>query len=153
MGLFSKTPQQKSEKGKHNSSNVLVWSAAEHPGWLPNPVAAWLALPPRPPLVSVREGRRLTVQLLPGDPNAQSYLMPPSRVALRTDWRDLGPARLRPALPPLRLVPVPEPGGAGHKARFDLRDCLAESAIVQEMFSSTRVPCGARAATGWDPCS
>ena len=43
---------------------------AEHPGWLPAAVAEWLALPPRPPLVSVRDGRRLTVQLLPGDPHA-----------------------------------------------------------------------------------
>ena len=39
-------------------------------GWLPPAVAAWLALPPRPPLVSVRDGRCLTVQLLPGDPHA-----------------------------------------------------------------------------------
>jgi DNA-binding CsgD family transcriptional regulator len=46
------------------------FGAAEHPGWLPSPVAGWLALPPRPPLVSLREGRRLTVQLLPGDPHA-----------------------------------------------------------------------------------
>ena len=46
------------------------FGAAEHPGWLPGPLAEWLALPPRPPLVSVREGRRLTVQLLPGDPHA-----------------------------------------------------------------------------------
>jgi DNA-binding CsgD family transcriptional regulator len=44
--------------------------AADHPGWLPRPVAEWLALPPRPPLVSEREGRRLTVCLLPGDPHA-----------------------------------------------------------------------------------
>ncbi len=44
--------------------------APEHPGWLPPPVAEWLALPPRPPLVSEREGRRLTVTLLPGDPHA-----------------------------------------------------------------------------------
>jgi DNA-binding CsgD family transcriptional regulator len=29
-----------------------------------------LALPPRPALVSVRDGRRLTVRLLPGDPHA-----------------------------------------------------------------------------------
>jgi DNA-binding CsgD family transcriptional regulator len=43
---------------------------AEHPGWLPAPVAGWLALPPRPPLVSERDGRRLTVRLLPGDPHA-----------------------------------------------------------------------------------
>jgi DNA-binding CsgD family transcriptional regulator len=43
---------------------------AQHPGWLPTPVAEWLALPPRPPLLSVREGRRLRVQLLPGDPHA-----------------------------------------------------------------------------------
>jgi len=46
------------------------FGAAEHPGWLPGPVAEWLALPPRPPLVSVRDGRRLSVQLLPGDPHA-----------------------------------------------------------------------------------
>jgi DNA-binding CsgD family transcriptional regulator len=43
---------------------------ADHPGWLPAPVAQWLALPPRPPLVSERDGRRLTVRLIPGDPHA-----------------------------------------------------------------------------------
>ena len=46
------------------------FGAAEHPGWLPGPVAEWLALPPRPPLVSDRDGRRLTVCLLPGEPHA-----------------------------------------------------------------------------------
>jgi DNA-binding CsgD family transcriptional regulator len=46
------------------------FGAAEHPGWLPMPVAEWLALPPRPPLVSERDGRRLTICLLPGDPHA-----------------------------------------------------------------------------------
>ena len=46
------------------------FGAAEHAGWLPGAVAAWLALPPRPPLVSVRDGRRLTVRLLAGDPHA-----------------------------------------------------------------------------------
>ena len=46
------------------------FGAAEHPGWLPEPVASWLALPPRPPLESVREGRRLTIRLLPGEPHA-----------------------------------------------------------------------------------
>jgi DNA-binding CsgD family transcriptional regulator len=46
------------------------FGAAEHPGWLPVPVAGWLALPPRPALVSVRDGRRLTIHLLPGDPHA-----------------------------------------------------------------------------------
>ena len=46
------------------------FGAAEHPGWLPRPVAEWLALPPRPPLVSERAGRRLTVCLVPGDPHA-----------------------------------------------------------------------------------
>ncbi len=46
------------------------FGGAEHPGWLPGPVAEWLALPPRPPLVSERDGRRLTVRLLPGDPHA-----------------------------------------------------------------------------------
>ena len=46
------------------------FGAAEHPGWLPRPVAEWLALPPRPALISVRDGRRLSVHLLPGDPHA-----------------------------------------------------------------------------------
>jgi DNA-binding CsgD family transcriptional regulator len=46
------------------------FGGAQHPGWLPGPVAEWLALPPRPALVSVRDGRRLTVHLLPGDPHA-----------------------------------------------------------------------------------
>src|SRR3954468_791969 len=46
------------------------FDAAEHPGWLPGPVAEWLALPPRPPLVSERDGRRLTIYLVPGDPHA-----------------------------------------------------------------------------------
>jgi DNA-binding CsgD family transcriptional regulator len=46
------------------------FGVAEHPGWLPRPIAEWLALPPRPPLVSERDGRRLTVCLLPGDPHA-----------------------------------------------------------------------------------
>lgn len=44
-----------------------IFGATEHPGWLPRPVAEWLALPP---LVSDRDGRRLTVRLLPGDPHA-----------------------------------------------------------------------------------
>src|SRR5215218_507 len=43
---------------------------ADHPGWLPRPVAEWLALPPRPPLVSERDGRHLTICLIPGDPHA-----------------------------------------------------------------------------------
>jgi DNA-binding CsgD family transcriptional regulator len=46
------------------------FGTAEHPGWLPRPVAEWLALPPRPPLVGERSGRRLTVCLVPGDPHA-----------------------------------------------------------------------------------
>jgi DNA-binding CsgD family transcriptional regulator len=46
------------------------FGAAEHPGWLPAPVASWLALPPRPPLHSVRDGRHLTVRLLAGEPHA-----------------------------------------------------------------------------------
>ena len=46
------------------------FGAAEHPGWLPEPVASWLALPPRPALESVRDGRRLTIRLLPGEPHA-----------------------------------------------------------------------------------
>ncbi len=46
------------------------YGAGEHPRWLPRPVAEWLALPPRPALVSVRDRRRLTVHLLPGDPHA-----------------------------------------------------------------------------------
>ena len=60
---------------EHSSLDAERWlaehfGAAEHAGWLPEAVAAWLALPPRPPLVSVRDGRRLTVHLLPGDPHA-----------------------------------------------------------------------------------
>jgi DNA-binding CsgD family transcriptional regulator len=60
---------------EHSSLDAERWlgehfGAAEHPGWLPGIVAAWLALPPRPPLVSVCDGRRLTVHLLPGDPHA-----------------------------------------------------------------------------------
>jgi DNA-binding CsgD family transcriptional regulator len=46
------------------------FGAAEHPGWLPGPLAEWLALPPRPALVSIRDGRRLIIHLLPGDPHA-----------------------------------------------------------------------------------
>lgn len=46
------------------------FGAAEHPGWLPAPVASWLALPPRPPLHSMRDGRHLTVRLLAGEPHA-----------------------------------------------------------------------------------
>ena len=60
---------------EHSNLDAERWlaehfGAAEHPGWLPEPVAEWLALPPRPALVSVRDGRRLTVHLLPGDPHA-----------------------------------------------------------------------------------
>jgi DNA-binding CsgD family transcriptional regulator len=60
---------------EHSSPDAERWLAehfgpAEHPGWLPGPVAGWLALPPRPALVSVRDGRRLSVRLLPGDPHA-----------------------------------------------------------------------------------
>jgi len=60
---------------EHSSFDAERWLAehfepAEHAGWLPAAVAAWLAVPPRPPLVSVRDGRRLAVQLLPGDPHA-----------------------------------------------------------------------------------
>jgi DNA-binding CsgD family transcriptional regulator len=60
---------------EHSSPDAERWlaehfGAADHAGWLPRAVAAWLALPPRPPLVRVRDGRRLTVHLLPGDPHA-----------------------------------------------------------------------------------
>ena len=60
---------------EHSSPDAERWLAEhfgppEHPGWLPEPVAGWLALPPRPPLASVREGRQLTVRLLPGNPHA-----------------------------------------------------------------------------------
>ncbi len=58
-----------------SSADAERWLAehfgpGEHPRWLPAPVAEWLALPPRPPLVAERAGRRLTVRLLPGDPHA-----------------------------------------------------------------------------------
>jgi DNA-binding CsgD family transcriptional regulator len=46
------------------------FGAPRHPGWLPDPVASWLSLPPRPPLQSMRDGRLLTVRLLPGEPHA-----------------------------------------------------------------------------------
>jgi DNA-binding CsgD family transcriptional regulator len=59
------------------------FGATEHPGWLPRQVAEWLALPPRPALVSVRDGRRLTVHLLPGDPHA--LLLEEEVTSFRTD--------------------------------------------------------------------
>jgi DNA-binding CsgD family transcriptional regulator len=59
---------------------------ADHPGWLPRPVAEWLALPPRPPLVSERDGRRLTVCLIPGDPHA--LLLEESLAGFRADALD-----------------------------------------------------------------
>jgi DNA-binding CsgD family transcriptional regulator len=62
------------------------FGAAEHPGWLPGPVAEWLALPPRPPLISERDGRRLSVCLLPGDPHA--LLLEEQVASLRTDALD-----------------------------------------------------------------
>lgn len=62
------------------------FGVAEHPGWLPGPVAEWLALPPRPPLISERDGRRLTVCLLAGDPHA--LLLEEQLVCFRTDALD-----------------------------------------------------------------
>jgi DNA-binding CsgD family transcriptional regulator len=59
------------------------FGAPEHPGWLPRPVAEWLALPPRPALVSVRDARRLTIHLLPGDPHA--LLLEEDVTSFRTD--------------------------------------------------------------------
>jgi DNA-binding CsgD family transcriptional regulator len=59
------------------------FGTADHPGWLPRPVAEWLALPPRPPLVSERDGRRLTVCLIPGDPHA--LLLEETVAGLRPD--------------------------------------------------------------------
>src|SRR3954468_20740446 len=44
------------------------FGTAEHPGWLPRPVAEWLALPPRPPPVRERGGPRGPVRPLPGAP-------------------------------------------------------------------------------------
>ena len=76
---------------EHSSLDAERWlaehfGAAEHPGWLPRPVAEWLALPPRPALVSVRDGRRLTVRLLPGDPHA--LLLEEEVTSFRTDALD-----------------------------------------------------------------
>jgi DNA-binding CsgD family transcriptional regulator len=73
---------------EHSSPDADRWlgehhGASEHAGWLPGPVAAWLALPPRPPLVSVREGRRLTIHLLPGDPH--TLLLEEDVASLRPD--------------------------------------------------------------------
>jgi DNA-binding CsgD family transcriptional regulator len=60
---------------EHSSIEAERWlcehfGQPEHPGWPPPAVANWLALPPRPPLTSTRDGRRLIVSLLPGDPHA-----------------------------------------------------------------------------------
>lgn len=60
---------------QHSSADADRWltehfGASEHPGWLPEPVASWLALPPRPALHSTRDGRRLTIRLVPGEPHA-----------------------------------------------------------------------------------
>jgi DNA-binding CsgD family transcriptional regulator len=76
---------------EHSSLDAERWlaehfGAPEHPGWLPRPVAGWLALPPRPALVSVRDGRRLTVHLLPGDPHA--LLLEAEVTSFRTDALD-----------------------------------------------------------------
>jgi DNA-binding CsgD family transcriptional regulator len=76
---------------EHSSLRAERWLAehfgpAEHPGWLPAPVAGWLALPPRPALFSVRDGRRLTVHLLPGDPHA--LLLEEEVATFRTDALD-----------------------------------------------------------------
>jgi DNA-binding CsgD family transcriptional regulator len=78
---------------------------AEHPGWLPEPVASWLALPPRPPLQSVRDGRLLTVHLLPGDPHA--LLLEEDVASFRADALDqLGlTAREREVLGAARAMP------------------------------------------------
>ena len=71
VGL-GRTEREFSERDRDVLEGWLAehFGAAEHPGWLPGPVAWWLALPPRPPLGSERDGRRLTVRLLPGDPHA-----------------------------------------------------------------------------------
>jgi DNA-binding CsgD family transcriptional regulator len=76
---------------EHSNLDAERWlaehfGAAAHPGWLPGPVTEWLALPPRPPLVSVRDGRRLTVHLLPGDPHA--LLLEEEVTSFRTDALD-----------------------------------------------------------------
>jgi DNA-binding CsgD family transcriptional regulator len=60
---------------EHSSIDAERWLSehfgpAEHPGWPSPAVADWLALPPRPPLISTRGGRRLIVSLLPGEPHA-----------------------------------------------------------------------------------
>lgn len=76
---------------EHAGTDARRWLAehfgpAEHPGWLPAAVAEWLALPPRPPLISRRDGRRLTVWLLPGDPHA--LLLEEQVTTLRPDALD-----------------------------------------------------------------
>jgi hypothetical protein len=51
---------------------------------------------------------KLSVASVPGDPNAQTYLYPANEVVRRVHGRNV-PMIARPASPPLRLVPVPEP--------------------------------------------
>jgi len=63
------------------------FGTADHPGWLAPPVAEWLALPPRPPLVSERDGRRLTICLLPAIPT-HCCSRRPSRASARTPSTD-----------------------------------------------------------------
>jgi DNA-binding CsgD family transcriptional regulator len=60
------SPEAKRWLGEHFGGG----GRGPYSGWLPEPVASWLALPPRPALESVREGRRLTIRLLPGEPHA-----------------------------------------------------------------------------------
>jgi DNA-binding CsgD family transcriptional regulator len=62
------------------------FGAADHPGWLPPAVADWLALPPRPALVSERQGRRLAISLIPGDPHA--LLLEETVASFRADALD-----------------------------------------------------------------
>jgi hypothetical protein len=81
---------------------------ARAPGWLPGPVAEWLALPRRLPLISERDGRLLSICPLTGDPHTPR--LEEKVASFRTDALDrLGPtARETEAL---RAATVMENGG------------------------------------------
>jgi DNA-binding CsgD family transcriptional regulator len=111
---------------EHASPDAERWlaehfGAAEHAGWLPQAVAAWLALPPRPPLVSARDGRRLTVHLLPGEPHA--LLLEEEVASFRPDALD------RLGLTPRETEVLRAAAALGEEAEIARELCLSLHAV------------------------